>query len=81
MANATADGGLSSVHEGEVTAAADASPSPCQLHELAGGGDRDAVLELLDGAGVTAGELNHRGPDGLTPLHSAIQERARRRIV
>ena len=73
---ASADG-LFSVHEGEAGATAASRPTPCLLHALAGGGDRDAVLELLDGGGVAGEELNQRGPDGLTPLHSAIQGRVR----
>ena len=47
--------------------------STTSLHSLAAAGDRDAVLEMLDGGGVDAEELNRRDSGGLTPLHSAIQ--------
>ena len=47
--------------------------SPADLLSLAASGDRDAVLELLDGGEVDAEELNRKDSNGLTPLHSAIQ--------
>ena len=53
--------------------AADSTSKTTDLHSLAAAGDRDAVLELLDGGMVDAEELNRRDSDGLTPLHSAIQ--------
>ena len=57
--------------EEEPVAIADSSTT--NLHSLAAAGDRDAVLELLDGGGVDAEELNRRDSGGLTPLHAAIQ--------
>ena len=59
--------------EEETAAIAADSTSKTDLHSLAAAGDRDAVLELLDGGTVDAEELNRRDSDGLTPLHSAIQ--------